>query len=39
MGDEKTPAGTILWVNVRSADAPEWRIFGITADDEESDKA
>lgn len=39
MGDEKVPAGTIFWVNAGGVDAPEWRVFGVTADDEESDGA
>ena len=37
MGDEKVPAGTTFLVNVGSAAAPEWRVFGTVADDNESD--
>lgn len=33
MGGEKVPAGTTFWVNVGDAAAPEWRVFGTTADD------
>lgn len=38
MKDEKVPVGAMLWVNVGGADAPKWRVFGRTTDDEENEE-